>query len=362
MQKFFFVLLSLSFIGCNSEKDELVRDKARTEESNILMVEKIREFNISPGKEQIGKLESPMLIFEEDGKKNFIFYDLGLNQVLITDTSGVVLEAIGQKGAGPKEFRHISSFGLKDTLVIVYDGVLDLIKKFDFHGKLVDSYQGILEDNLWVRSNRLFSIGDTLLFGIQEAEKSATSNHWLSSTIASYDNNGNLLNLIGSYDPSLEGAHILYNFPNVLLGNDGVIYTTHRTSYTVQKFSVRTGERISRFGTKTENFKVSDERPKVTDSREVKNKINLKYSFVGDSFVSKNYFGLYFFNFTEEYWQLRNPNDKENFLHLYDIDDNFLGEIALPFFPLGMDSESRLYLLEDDNPDHPKIGVYEIKI
>ena len=339
------------------------KKEAITEEVEQVEITKKNQIIINSDEFNIGRIDSPMLFYNQGSAKKLLFYDLGLNQILVTDTSGKILNAFGHTGSGPEEFRHITSYGIDADTVIVLDGSLDKIKKFTVDGKFQSMYDGVIEDGVWPRSNRIFEFEGQYFLGIQEAGKSSSNNHWESKTIAVYTRNGDIVELFGDFDENLIGSHQLYNYANISSSGERFIYTTHRTSPSIQKYDLKKRELVSRFGKLAGSFKTSEERPNVTDPREVKNKINVKYSFVGDSFVSDKYFAFYFFNFTEKYYQLRNPNDKEHFLHLYDIEnDSLIGEIKLPFLPLGMDSESNLYLMEDDNPENFKLGVYEINI
>lgn len=107
---------------------------------------------------------------------------------------------------------------------------------------------------------------------------------------------------------------------------------------------------------------MSDDKPSVSAPRPVRNEKNLKQSAVGESFVSNTYFFFYHFNWTEEFWQTRDPNAKPHFLNVFQKDEPhaFLGEISLPYMPLYISPNNKAYLLEDDDPDNFTIGVYEV--
>lgn len=326
-----------------------------------LKLQKIKEFVLEHNGFKIGSIEPPMLVYAKDDNVNFILYDRVLAQLLVTDTSGTILQTIGKIGDGPDGLRHILSFGVDADTLVVYDGVHEMIKKFNLEGELTKSYEGFSKDGVWGRSKRLFSYNDNLIFGVQEQNKSYARNHWESKTIAIYDREGNLERLMGEYDPDLVNSYEFYNYSNDIVAHNGFVYTTHRTSPTIQKFDLDTGKKVSRFGVLSKNFKVSNERPNATDSRDVKNKIITKFSIVGNSYVTDDYFAFYFFRFTEKYFELRDPNDQEHYLNLYNNKEEFVGEISLPFQLIAMDNNNRLYLLEDDNPDNVVIGVYEIE-
>lgn len=358
MKKTIVITALIFIVGCGGDPENNHTGENFNEAGHKqLSIKKVDEFHLHSEEIQIGRIETPVL-FHED---NILFYDPGLHQIIISNTEGAIFSAFGRSGEGPKEFRHISSFGVDRDTVIVYDASLDLVKKFTKDGELLEIYDGLLKDKLWIRSKILYEYENQYVFGIQEAGRSGHNDHWLSNIIAVYDKSGELVRMMGEYDPSLEGSHRMYNFSYMSVDSkEGVVYTVHRTSPFIQKFDIRTGEKMSRFGQPTANFRISDEYPSETAPREVRNRINLNRSAVGHPFISNDYFAFYFFNFTEEFWDGRGQNDKVNYLQIFDKEDMYVGEIALPYFPLGLDQNSRLYLLEDEDPDNALIGVYEI--
>lgn len=358
----YFIIATYLLVSCNYRSNNENSSEALSNDPTQIGLTKVSEIIISDDNLQIGRIEAPMLVSEDDGEEIFIFYDSGLNQVIITDSDGNFRQTIGRYGSGPDEFNHITSIGIDGGSLVVYDGALAKVKIFSLDGEIIDMYDGIIKDNIWLRSNRVFATDSNYYIGIQEAKYSTSNNHWESSTVAEYDKSGKLISLFGEYDPSLVKSHILYNYPNIVISDDGHVYSTHRTSYQIQKLNLKDKELVSQFGSLTESFKISDERPNPSDPRSRKNEINSKFSFVGDSFVTNEYFLFYFFNFTEEYWELRDPNDKENYFYVYNKNDEFLGEIKLKYFPLSADKNGNVYLLENDNPDNFKIGVYTIEL
>jgi hypothetical protein len=357
MNKYALVILvfaSLLLTSCSK--------KGESNEVKNLSLRQLDIISIQSNEFKIGRIEAPLLINEDQGQLKFILYDSSLNQVLVVNSEGIIEVTIGSYGSGPRQFQHITSFGLDKDTLIVYDAELDKVKKFTLDGNYLGSHDGLIKDKIWIRSNRLFEINGFYYYGIQEAVKSNANNHWESKTVAVYDKSGQLIELFGEYDPDLVNSHQLYNYANIIAGRGDLIFTTHRTSPTIQKYDVNTKSLISRFGGVYGSFKVSEERPNITDTREVKNKINTQFSFVGDSFVSKDYFAFYFFNFTDEFFEMRDPNSKENFLHLYDLaNDSIIGEVQLPYLPLGMDTKGNIYLLLNDDPDNFQIGIYEFE-
>lgn len=357
------IVLLVILIGCSNKQTKEIAPKAESHAKVSTIkaghLTKVRDFVLKVPDAEIGRIEPPILISED--KKKIFYYDSGLNQIIVSDTLGNILSKFGRKGRGPKEFLHITSYGADKDTIYVYDGSLGKFKKFTLNGELLDIFDGPIKDNLWFRSNRTYIDGNRLLFGIQEAKYSSASNHWKSKTVAEYTSNGKFISLFGDYDPTLEGSSRLYKNANIVYDIDNkYVYTVHRTSKHIQKYDIGTKKVISRFSyPQSKNFLVADRVPDVYDTRQEKNRLNLFQSFVGDPFVNKDYFVFYFFNFTEDYWETRDQSTKHHFLQFFDKKDQFLFELEVPHYPLGM-LGNKLLLVEDDNPDNFRIGVYSI--
>lgn len=358
--KIILLLLIIILIGCTDKSEPQLESHAKVYTTKDTRLSKVRDFVLKVADSEIGRIEPPILISEDEGK--LFYYDLGLSQIIVSDTLGNIISKFGRKGRGPKEFLHITSYGIDKDTIYVYDGNLGKFKKFTLNGELLDIFDGPIKDNLWFRSNRIYVDENKLFFGIQEAKYSSASNHWKSRTVAEYTKDGKFISLFGDYDPDLEGSSRLYKYANMVYDNaDNFMYTVHRTSKDIQKYNLNTKEIISRFSNpQSTNFLVADRAPDEYDSRVDRNRLNLSQSFVGDPFVSEDYFVFYFFNFTEEYWETRDQSTKHHFLQFFDKQDNFLFELEVPYYPLGM-AGNNLLLVENDNPDNFRIGVYNIQ-
>jgi len=245
----------------------------------------------------------------------------------------------------------------------VYDSSQDFFKKFSVNGELLWIEKGLLKDGLWIRSDRIISYNNHMYLGVQE---SGAGIDWKSRTIVMYNGDGQLSSTFGAYDPDLKGGknkELYINLNSISLDPAGSkIFTTHRTSPYIQTFDANTGDQISRFGFVSDHFKISNDKPSISDPRPIRRKKNLKQSFVGESFVSNTYFFFHHFHWTEEFWQLQDPNAKPHFLNVFQKDKPhaFLGEIALPYMPLYISTNNEAYLLENDNPENFTIGVYKV--
>ena len=286
------------------------------------------------------------------------------SEVFVTETTGAFITKFGARGKGPEEIQYVSSLGFdSQNNIIIHDPFLNLFKIFSIDGDLKKINRGLLENGLWDRSGKLYIYNQSIYVGIMEIEKSDNHNFWKSAIFAEYNPDCTLQKKVGGYDPALAGSDRLYKYPNIHLDKrTGYIYTTHRILPYIQVFDSKTGEHIARFGLRSPSFNMSAEEARVSDPMYIRRQKNLEQSFVGESFTSDNYFFFYFFNWTEDFYTLQDPNLKEHFVNIFQKKPPyaFLGEIQLPYAPLEVTSDNRIFLLEDDNPDNFKVGIYEL--
>lgn len=356
------VIILILLAGCN---EDLKHSQDRSSDTR-LELKKIDDFTIGTDIVMLDRVLDIPVISPDESLMAWVNSDK--NEIVVTDRRGNIVSRFGKKGRGSEEFINISAIGFEDnSSIIVYDSSQDFLKKFSIDGKLLKIENGLLEDQLWIRSHRIIVHDSNVYIGVQESGSNPREN-WKSKTIAKYNNSDvRLSSLFGSYDPDLRGGdQVLYIYVNSITfdPSDSKIFTTHRTLPYIQTFDVKTGERLSRFGFVSDHFKISDDKPRISDPRPVKNEKNLKQSFVGKGFVSDEYFFFHHFHWTEGYWRLRDPNLKRHFFNVFQKDKPhaFLGEIALPFTPMYVSSDNQVYLLENDNPEKFTIGIYELSI
>lgn len=353
----------ITLLDCDtskSSKTDTITQLLYQEASSLITIQPTSKFTIQANNLLIGKIESPVLIHEKTG--DLIYYDSIMNQILVTDSKGKLKTFFGRKGSGPKEFRHITSFGVYQDTIYVLDANLDMIKQFNTNGILLNEYRALTKDKLWARSNRLYIHKDYVYAGVQQAEFSSSNNHWKSKIIAKYDLNGNLIGIFGDYDPTLENSSRLYKNGNITLDpKNELFYTTHRTSPYINVYDLNTQGKIARFSAISKFFNITKEEARMNDSREVRDQKILNMSAVRDHFITDDYFIFYFYNFTQDFWDTRNNEDLIFYIQVFDKESfKFLGEINLPHELLGVNNNDELLLIEDENPDNFTIGTYEI--
>ncbi|HMB96956.1 MAG TPA: 6-bladed beta-propeller [Balneolaceae bacterium] len=288
------------------------------------------------------------------------------NEIFVTDTQGNYIAKFGSSGSGPSEFQYITAIGFdSNNNIFTYDPRLGLFKIFTLDGEFSRSMPGLISDDLWSRTGKIYIRGESMYLGIQETGKASDENYWQSKIIAEYNLNGELLKKFGAFDLAYieSDQDRLYKYPNIYMDHHmGSIYTTHRIHPYINVFDSDTGKHKGRFGIKSINFSEPSEPARISDPMHIRRKKNLEQSGIGESFTSNDYFFLNFFNMSEEFYTLQDPNLKEHFFNIFQKEPPyaFLGEITLDYAPLGVTSDNKVFLLEDDNPDNFKVGIYEL--
>lgn len=327
-----------------------------------LKFEKVSEFIISSPDLTLNNVRQIAIVNFDNSKVAWINEDS--NEIFITDLNGEFISKFGSRGSGPEEFGRISSYGFtEDDNIIVYDSSQDYLKLFNLNGDLLQVHQGLLKDGLFIRGYRIFTDGNHYYFGIQESGVSP-SVHWQSSIIAKYDKEGNLVKTFGEYDPELVNTDALYKYVNINFDNhSNRFFTTHRTYPKIQSIPLNQERSNSSLGFVSEHFKVSDDPARLADPMHIRREKNVKQSFVGDSFLTDDYYLFHFFNWPAEYYLKRDPNLRSHFFNVYEREypHAYLGELKLDHPPLFTISNGRIYKLVNEDPENFTIAVYEIE-
>ena len=360
MRKVFFVL-GLFLVACAENRDT----------PNSEIVNKDQQVELHKTGELIiqNKLEGdfPMARLRHNFTTNqdmseFIFYDEVNRQFFVTNKSGTVERVISREGRGPGELSNVASFTTnKSEQLIVYDGGQLLMKKFDLHGETFSEFEvdqaeyAIVNRSIVANNDRFYTpILKTEYFG-------DLTQSWQSSLVGEFNYEGELIEIIGEYDSNLRDGRFYSPFPliNVDFKND-LLFSSHSNDYRIQVTNLKNGEHVTLFGIKSENFRKADDNISQFQSQAEIQEQSIGLSFVGDIYLTERYLLLHFENVTEEFYQTRDHNEKNHFLKVYDRKTHeFYNELELPNI-IGQVVDNNIYLIEDDNPEHYTIGVYEI--
>lgn len=102
----------------------------------------VRQLRVTAPSVTIGREGDPKYEFTrvmqaaELGSGQLVVVDQGRNELRIFDRKGVFERALGRTGAGPGEFRHISSLMRSGDTLIVWDGILRRLTRYTADGTL----------------------------------------------------------------------------------------------------------------------------------------------------------------------------------------------------------------------------------
>lgn len=291
------------------------------------------------------------------------FYDELKKQFIITDREGMIQNIISEEGRGPGEILKAEGFNFdREDRLVVYDQNQQMIKVFNLDGEVVarakpeKSSFYISGRKLWIYRNKIFSatMDGRLLGNIREEA-------YKSRLAVAHNYDGELVDTMGRYDPTVRTAksYNLLSIINIDFKRNRLI-STHYHNYRIQVYDVETGERLAWFGRKTENFKEGEEYISPNLPREKIQEKSVGRSSAANIYPLSDYIVLYFETLTEAFFTTEDFNEKRPHIVVYDNESyGCYGEIALPYV-LGNVSNDKFYLIEDDNPDHFTVGVYEL--
>lgn len=359
----FILLLLLLLFGCSFQDNDYQGYQKSNKNLKSIILNKIGSFTINTEDSiLIGNLLSPFVI--NKNATRIAFYDLLRKHFLITDNNGNVLYIVGKPGRGPSEFVSVQGWDFdENNNLIVCDAGQRMIKIFDSDGKLKKAFS-IFENEALSSSGRGLFVKDSLIYiGILEMK------HWdidrenigESNLIAVFDYNGKLIDTIGQYDPYTEKANYYGSSPQIYINfNFHKLYATHGNSYRIQIYDLNNNKRLDYFGFKSTHFKESPEVIEYYYSTVKIFDMSLNQSFSNGIFLTSNYIIFFFENLSERWNQTRNSKYKEYFINIYNRESHdFVSEIFLPY-ELATVHKSKLYLIEDYNPNSYTIGIYEM--
>jgi hypothetical protein len=289
-----------------------------------------------------------------------------LNRFLVTDKKGKILQTIGSKGRGPREFQMVYTYNYDNrNNLIAYDQVQRLMKIFDPKGNLKESFK-IDDERFTISGKMLYARNNKIYVGIRENKYSPISNPdllsaWKSKYFASFTYNGDSVRLFGKSDPFLKYSKSSYDRTVFTAEfSDNKLYAAHENSYRIQSYDVNTLQRLSYFGHQSKNFGLLKEEIPINLSRNERFKRRLDESGTELIYTTKDYILFFFINISMEWLKTKKLDTLDYYCVVYDKKSHaFLDEIKLPY-RLGLVAGNKLYFTENENPANYTIGVYEI--
>jgi hypothetical protein len=360
-----YVFLLAVLLGCSNSKE-----KRFISEKNIQSIKlvKIKDLVLEvPDTIKIGKIRERFVT--NNSNSLLALYDQITKKFYLVNEKGKLISAIAGLGKGPKEVMQVFGFNFDEkNNLVVYDNQQLRMKIYTSDGEILKNVK--LEDERkghYIASPQLFAYNGKVYFGILESDYTTTFKDapiWKSNLFAIYDFEGNLISKSGKYDPFYKKNKDYRYSPIIYLNPDNAtLYSTHEYNYRIQSWALNNNiTRVKYFGSRPENFKeVGQEDITGPLSKDKREELYTKQSYISGIFANNNHTFIVFQNIPQVYFERKNAQDKHYYLAVYDNDtSNYLGEIKLPY-PLATISNNNLYLVEEDNPEAFKIGIYEIE-
>jgi hypothetical protein len=182
-----------------------------------------------------------------------------------------------------------------------------------------------------------------------------------SPLVGKYNYRGELIEKKGNYAPSVSEANSYLIFPVFDIDfQENEFISSQGSDYRIQHYDLAQNKLIEYFGKKTQNFQLTDEYIDPSLPRKEIQEKSLEMSFPTNIHLMPDFIVFNFENLTESFFQTNNFNKKDQYISIYDRNTyDFYEELSLPY-SIGNISNEYLFLIENDNPDNFKIGIYKL--
>lgn len=361
---FLFFISALLLFACSDSHEKFHKSKLIDTDFTIQKVDSFTVHNGPDTDYTIGKLRFNFA--SNNDNTLHAFYDAAKHRFVITGTDGTIKNVISKKGRGPGEITKALGFNFNDdNNLMVYDNPQKMLKIFGLNGEVVhhskvqQSIYPITSRQIITHNNKLYAptIKTTALSDFSKLNEKLTH----SKLFGIYNYQGSLIDTLGQFDPSVEqtNGYDLSALIDINFKNKQVV-STHKYNYRVQIHDLRSGKRTAWFGKKTAHFHESEEYISPNLPRQKQNRMARGISSPVKIFQINNKIFLYFETLTESFFKTEDFNDKKPFLAIYNSKThNSYGDVKLPYI-LGEVAGGKLYLIENSNPDHFTVGIYEV--
>lgn len=365
-----FILGLVLFISCKNKEIN------NSDVNNFYSVRKAGDIELNLVKKETVVLQSPeqnsiglpLYQVEFSNTDNLYFFNTIKNSFLVYDSDGVFIKSFGRYGRGPKEFEQVMGYTLdQNDNLYVYDDLQKLVKVFDKNFELVNTKE-IDNTAYYISSHDILVHGSDLIFGVIETRANSLINNpsflIQSPPIMLVDiNNLTEERFLGTYDPYLKEIESSYNRPLFAFDKQAnMLLVSHQNTYRFQEYDLKSGKRIHYFGVKDETFGEGQVRTKPGTNKRKKFMDALTESDNQRVFYTSQYLGNFYINGTEAWLDTKDLNDLNYYLAVYAREDyQLLDVIPSQYRLIGVHNE-QFYFIEDEDPLHFKIGVYEIEV
>lgn len=355
------LLAALTGLQCGNKSDS---DNKIHHKGKDLQLKKITKVILNSDSIQFGRFRQHFVHSNDD--KYWAFHDITKQQIVVFTSAGEFKTTIGSRGRGPAEFENVYGYNFsEDNTIWAFDENLNVFKHFNLNDSLLSTISGIYEDKFFQSHPQIFINNQKIYIPITEAAFNTNdfSQLWRSAFVAVYDFEGKFLHTLGTFgnpvkNPFTYNVRAMLDFDFEKEKMLASFSTSHKLGeYNLQDLS------HTYFGILTPNFMVPDEQTKVNDSYNQIFEKALRRSSPMASFITDKYYIFHYQNLSQEWYDTRNPNTKNNFLIIYHRrNKDYIGELKLPFALGNISKNGNIRLIESIDPDQFTISTYTLTI
>ena len=179
------------------------------------------------------------------------FYDEIKKQFLIADNEGEIQKVIGDEGRGPKEIVSVEGFTFNNkNQLVVYDKTQLMIKVYNLDGEILNHAKPE-QSSYPISGSRLHTYDGNLVSATVDRRLlgNLRDEAYKSKLAAVHNYDGQLIDTLGTYDPSLREPTSYNLFPIVTVDKkNGYLISTHYHNYRIQVYDLATEQREAWFG------------------------------------------------------------------------------------------------------------------
>lgn len=300
------------------------------------------------------------IIKVSDNGDFFMFNDLLQQKVYVFDEKGNFINRIGETGKGPKGIVNISGFDfINGNEIFIYDSSQRMFKTFHIDGSLKKTVSFKPEGDFSIPPFHINYYNNNIFTPI--VESAYIGNLEKSKLIAKINLDGKVDTLFGRHDEyTAKDNH--YVFKNILTIDNKKerIYVALPTSPFIQEYDLKDYSLIKYFGEKTESHRIPEnEITRYLPISEVQKRANNTSSNFSIH-TTTDYIILHRQILTSEWMETSFIDEKENIILIYNKSNYELEAEMKTNHLLGAVRNNKLYFIEDFNPDHYTIGIYEL--
>ncbi|MEX0905368.1 MAG: hypothetical protein WD604_10465 [Balneolaceae bacterium] len=283
--------------------------------------------------------------------------------VTLIDYKGNFIGQVGSEGQGPEEIQSARFIGLDNqNNVVINDKILALIKKYDRSNDTVRSFDNLNQIGIDISSRDMRQCGDTWILSINHFEYAPSDT---SSSIGIFNEEFQLVEMFGNYDPHLIGKRTILQEPLFSIDcEEKLVYSTHIKIPYIQVYDLNDYSHKERIDVMPPSFKLSERFIDMVENQEEYREFLIEEQSMSLLLThNKDHILLLYRNDTPEFYETKNFIDRHHFVAVYSKEDfSFLGETRIKGAALGTTKEGYLITLLNDDPDDFRLNLIEVVV